>query len=50
MAKGAAHDMNADQGGQFTSLKLIKTLKNHEMKNSVDDKGRRRDNVLIDDF
>ena len=41
---------NSDQGSQYTSDIYIKTLKNHEIKISMDGKGRALDNVHIERF
>ena len=39
---------NTDQGSQFTSFEFIQTLKNAEVKISMDSKGRWMDNVRIE--
>lgn len=41
---------NSDQGSQFTSEVFIKVLKKHEVKISMDGKGRALDNVYIERF
>jgi len=41
---------NSDQGAQYTSELYIKTLKRHEIKISMDGKGRALDNVYIERF
>jgi len=41
---------NSDQGSQYTSDLYIKTLKKHEIKISMDGKGRALDNVYIERF
>lgn len=41
---------NTDQGAQFTSNKFIETLESHNIKISMDGKGRALDNVAIERF
>jgi len=41
---------NSDQGSQYTSQDYIDVLKNHEIKISMDSKGRALDNVYIERF
>ena len=41
---------NSDQGSQYTSHLYIKALKKHEIKISMDGKGRALDNVYIERF
>ena len=45
---GAPEMMNTDQGSQFTSLGFIQTLKEHDIKISMDGKGCWRDNVFVE--
>lgn len=45
---GTPEIMNTDQGGQFTSLGFIQTLKDHDIKISMDGKGCWRDNVFVE--
>jgi len=40
--------MNSDQGSQFTSIDFIKTLKDVDIKISMDGKGAWRANVFIE--
>lgn len=42
--------MNSDQGCQYTSEEWVKLLKKHDIKISMDGKGRWIDNVLIERF
>ena len=39
---------NTDQGSQFTSFLFTNTLKDHEVKISMDGKGRWMDNIFIE--
>ena len=41
---------NSDQGSQYTSDDYIKRLKDHEIRISMDGKGRALDNVYIERF
>jgi putative transposase len=41
---------NSDQGSQYTSQNYIKTLQSHEIKISMDGRGRALDNVYIERF
>lgn len=45
---GAPEIFNTDQGSQFTSFEWINILKQHEIKVSMDGKGRWMDNVFIE--
>jgi putative transposase len=45
---GAAIIFNTDQGSQFTSEEWTKQLKNHDMRISMDGKGRWMDNIFIE--
>ena len=45
---GTPEIMNTDQGSQFTSLEFIQTLKDHDIKVSMDGKGCWRDNVFVE--
>jgi len=45
---GKPEIMNTDQGSQFTSIDLIKTLKDAEIQVSMDGKGAWRDNVFVE--
>lgn len=45
---GVPDIFNTDQGSQYTSLSFINVLKEHEIKISVDGKGRWMDNVFIE--
>jgi len=45
---GTPDIFNTDQGSQFTSLLFTNTLKDHEIKISMDGKGRWMDNVFIE--
>lgn len=45
---GVPEIFNTDQGSQFTSLDFIAVLKQHEIKISMDGKGRWMDNVFIE--
>ena len=47
---GRPEIFNTDQGVQFTSENFIKTLKNNDIKISMDGKGRALDNVFIERF
>ncbi|CAG7653515.1 IS3 family transposase ISGlo6 [Paenibacillus solanacearum] len=42
--------INSDQGSHFTSPKYIDLLKRHEVKISMDGKGRATDNIVIERF
>ena len=44
---GAPEVFNTDQGSQFTSEGFTQVLKEHQIKNSMDGKGRWIDNVMI---
>jgi putative transposase len=41
---------NTDQGSQFTAKNFTQVLKDHEIKISMDGKGRALDNVFIERF
>lgn len=41
---------NTDQGSQFTSIAFTEILKNHNIKISMDGKGRAADNIVIERF
>jgi putative transposase len=41
---------NSDQGVQYTSEEYIKTLEGHQIKISMDGKGRALDNIYIERF
>ena len=45
---GCPEIFNTDQGSQFTSTDFIDVLKKHEIKTSMDGKGRWMDNVFIE--
>jgi putative transposase len=45
---GAPEIFNTDQGSQFTSTDFIAVLKQHDIKISMDGKGRWMDNVFIE--
>lgn len=47
---GRPEIFNTDQGSQFTSEKFISTLKEFEIKISMDGKGRAIDNIFIERF
>ena len=47
---GAPEIHNSDQGSQYTSDLYINALKNHEIKISMDGKGRALDNIYIERF
>jgi putative transposase len=47
---GAPDIHNSDQGSQYTSQDYIDVLKEHEIKISMDSKGRALDNVYIERF
>lgn len=47
---GKPEIMNSDQGCQFTCKEWISTLKNNEIKISMDGKGRALDNIYIERF
>ena len=47
---GCPEIMNSDQGVQFTCKDYVDLLKNHEIKISMDGKGRAIDNVYIERF
>lgn len=47
---GCPEIFNTDQGSQFTSPDFINTLKNNEIKISMDGKGRALDNIFIERF
>jgi putative transposase len=47
---GAPEIHNSDQGSQYTSQEYIETLKKHQIKISMDSKGRALDNVYIERF
>ncbi len=47
---GAPEIHNSDQGSQYTSQEYIDVLKEHEIKISMDGKGRALDNVYIERF
>ncbi|MEZ5196426.1 MAG: IS3 family transposase [Bacteroidales bacterium] len=47
---GAPEIHNSDQGSQYTSQDYIDVLKDHEIKISMDSKGRALDNVYIERF
>jgi putative transposase len=42
--------INSDQGSHFTSPKYIDLLKEHEIRISMDGKGRAKDNIVIERF
>jgi putative transposase len=42
--------VNSDQGSHFTSPKYIDLLKEHEVRISMDGKGRAKDNIVIERF
>ena len=45
---GRPEIFNTDQGAQFTSAEFIATLKAHEVRISMDGRGRWRDNVFVE--
>ena len=45
---GKPEIMNSDQGSQFTSIDFIKTLKDADIRISMDGKGAWRDNVFVE--
>lgn len=45
---GRPEIFNTDQGAQFTSAEFIATLKAHEIRISMDGRGRWRDNVFVE--
>ena len=45
---GRPEIFNTDQGSQFTSEEFIQVLKNHDIKITMDDKGRWMDNVFVE--
>ncbi len=45
---GAPEIFNTDQGSQFTSMAFTDVLKNHDIKISMDGKGRWMDNVFVE--
>jgi putative transposase len=45
---GAPEIFNTDQGAQFTSTEFISVLKAHDIRISMDGKGRWRDNVFVE--
>lgn len=47
---GAPEILNTDQGSQFTSTEFIDNLKSHNIKISMDGKGRATDNAYIERF
>ena len=47
---GKPEIFNTDQGSQFTSSVFIEALKRHEVKISMDGKGRALDNIYIERF
>lgn len=47
---GAPETHSSDQGSQYTSDLYIKALKNHEIKISMDGRGRALDNIYIERF
>jgi len=47
---GPPEVMNTDQGGQFTGDDWIKVLKTHDVKISMDGRGRALDNVFVERF
>ncbi|NRA27816.1 MAG: transposase, partial [Opitutales bacterium] len=47
-AEGVPEIINTDQGSQFTSDAFTGVLKSHEIKISMDGKGRALDNVMIE--
>ena len=47
---GKPNVINSDQGVQFTSKKYTKFLKGHDIKISMDGKGRAIDNIFIERF
>jgi putative transposase len=45
---GAPEIFNTDQGAQFTCTEFISVLKTHQIRISMDGKGRWRDNVFVE--
>ena len=48
LARGKPEVFNTDQGSQFTSGEFIQTLLGHQVKISMDGKGRYRDNIFAE--
>ena len=48
LARGKPEVFNTDQGSQFTSGEFIQTLLGHQVKISMDGKGRYRDNIFVE--
>jgi putative transposase len=48
LSKGTPEIFNTDQGSQFTSLEFISVLQLHEIKVSMDGRGRALDNVFVE--
>lgn len=48
LSHGKCDIFNTDQGAQFTSIEFTDLLKNHEVKISMDGKGRALDNVFVE--
>lgn len=47
---GKPEIINSDQGSQYTSSNWIECLKNHDIKISMDGKGRATDNIYVERF
>ena len=48
LEKGCPEVFNTDQGSQFTSGEFTQSLQGHEVKISMDGKGRYRDNIFVE--
>ena len=48
LEKGCPEVFNTDQGSQFTSGEFTQSLQEHEVKISMDGKGRYRDNIFVE--
>ena len=48
MNYGRPEIFNSDQGSQFTSKKFTDKLKEHEIRISMDGKGRAQDNIYVE--
>ena len=48
LGKGRPEVFNTDQGSQFSSLEFTQILQEHEVKISMDGKGRYQDNIFVE--
>ena len=48
LEKGCPEVFNTDQGSQFTSGEFTQSLQEHEVRISMDGKGRYRDNIFVE--